>query len=109
MLTHVVEVAMHQDEHGVIYVGNTRIPIDTIIYKFHQGSSPEDIVNSYPTLALSDVYATVAYYLQHREEVDTYLAQQVLESEKLQKEVEEQFPSEGMHAKLLERLKDKRS
>lgn len=41
-------VPLRTDEHGVIRVGKTRVPLDAIIYAFNQGSSPEEIVMSYP-------------------------------------------------------------
>ncbi len=31
------------------------------------------IVQQYDTLALSDVYAVISYYLRHREEIQSYL------------------------------------
>src|SRR5437879_2771123 len=40
-------------------VGQTRVPLDTVVYAFNQGASPEEIVMSYPTLELGDVYAIV--------------------------------------------------
>ena len=55
-------------------VGNTRIPLERVIYAFNHGCVPEEIVHKYPTLDLADVYAVLAYYLRHREAVDTALA-----------------------------------
>ena len=36
-------------------------------------TTPEMIVQQYDTLALSDVYAVISYYLRHREEIQSYL------------------------------------
>lgn len=65
-------VPLRTDDHGVIRVGKTRVPLDTVVYAFNQGASPEEIVMSYPTLKLDDVYAVVNYYLHNRTEVDGY-------------------------------------
>src|ERR1700746_2317255 len=34
------------------------------------GESPDEIVSAYPSLTLSDVYAALAYYFDHKEEID---------------------------------------
>ena len=58
---------------GRVRVGDTRIPIDTVLYHHKRGVSPRTIVREFPTLALPDVFAVIAYYYQHQEEVDAYL------------------------------------
>lgn len=42
------------------------------IYTWHelQGMSPDEIVSAYPTLKLSDVHAALAYYWDHRDQID---------------------------------------
>ena len=62
-----------EPETGRVRVGDTRVPIDTVLYHHNRGVSPRTIVRNFPTLILPDVYAVIAYYLQHREEVDAYL------------------------------------
>ncbi len=62
-----------EPETGRVRVGDTRVPIDTVLYHHNRGVSPRTIVRSFTTLTLPDVYAVIAYYLQHREEVDAYL------------------------------------
>ena len=99
-------VPLRRDERGVIRVGNTRVPLDTVVYAFNQGSSPEEIVLSYPTLGLADVYAVVNYYLYNRAEVDDYLRQREAEAERIRKENEQRFPPEGIRARLLARRRN---
>jgi hypothetical protein len=43
---------------------------------FNAGQTPEDFVRDYPHLSLADTYAVLAYYLPHRQEVDSYVASQ---------------------------------
>jgi uncharacterized protein (DUF433 family) len=96
-------VPLRTDEHGVMRVGKTRVPLDTVVYAFNQGSSPEEIVMSYPSLELGDVYAVVNYYLHNRTDVDAYLSQREAEAARIKDENEKRFPQEGIRARLLAR------
>ncbi len=64
------------DEHGVVRVGGTRVTLDQVVGPFLQGVTAEEIAMRYSSLDLADVYATIAHYLRHREEIDRYLVQQ---------------------------------
>jgi uncharacterized protein (DUF433 family) len=63
------------DEGGAVRVGNSRISLDLIVEQYENGMTPEDVVRAYDTMALADVYAVIAYYLRHRDEVRAYLKQ----------------------------------
>ncbi len=57
-----------------IRLKGTRVGIETVLYDFiHRSRSPEDIVASYPSLTLEQVYATILYYIHNREQVNAYL------------------------------------
>ena len=43
---------------------------DVAIWHERMGMSPDEIVSEYPTITLSDVHAALAYYYDHREEID---------------------------------------
>lgn len=106
MMSLVIEappVPLRTDEHGVMRVGNTRVPLDTVVYTFNQGASPEEIVMSYPTLDLGDVYAVVNYYLHSRAEVDAYITQREAEAARIRDENEKRFPQAGIRARLISR------
>jgi uncharacterized protein (DUF433 family) len=96
-------VPLRTDEHGVMRVGKTRVPLDTVVYAFNQGSSPEEIVMSYPSLELGDVYAVVNYYLHNRTGVDAYLSHREAEATLIRDENEKRFPQGGIRARLLSR------
>ena len=70
------QVPLTTDSHGVVRITGTRIPIETVVDEFNQGASPEEIVLSYPTLELSQVYSVIAYYLRNKTEVDAYIKEQ---------------------------------
>jgi len=96
------------DEQGVIRVGGTRVTLDTIIGAFLDGESPEAIADQYPSVSLSDVYATVTYYLVHRSEVDAYLSRRAAVAMRTQREIEQRWPPHGLRVRLLARRKEKK-
>jgi uncharacterized protein (DUF433 family) len=89
-----------------IRIKGTRVGIETVLHDYGEGASPEEIVLRYPTLSLEQVYATITYYLAHREQVDAYLARVRQQQEEAWQE-QERHPSEFARA-LRERLEQKR-
>lgn len=67
-------VPLHLDTAGVLRVGGTRVSLDSVIATFHDGATPEEIVQQYDALSLADVYAVISYYLEHQFDIDSYLA-----------------------------------
>ncbi len=58
-----------------IRVKGTRIGIETVLYDFiHRARTPEQIAQTYPSLNLEQVYATILYYLHNKEAVSNYIA-----------------------------------
>jgi len=88
---------------GTIKVANTRIPLDTIVFAYRNGENAEEIVESFDTLNLSDVYAIIGYYLDHQPEIDAYLQSRQQEATQLQHKIEKQFPAHGLRERLLAR------
>jgi uncharacterized protein (DUF433 family) len=59
-----------------IRVKGTRIGIETILYDFiHRARTPEQIAQTYPSLNLEQVYATILYYLHNQEVIGNYIAE----------------------------------
>jgi uncharacterized protein (DUF433 family) len=57
-----------------IRIKGHRIGIETVLYEhIHRAQTPEEIVQTYPTLTLEEVYATITYYLHNKEKIDAYL------------------------------------
>ncbi len=96
-------VPLSQDEAGVLRVTGTRVSLDSVIYAFQTGATPEEIVQQYPTLNLKDAYAVINHYLQNQTEVETYLAQRQVERQELKKEIESRFDPRGVRERLLSR------
>ncbi len=64
------------DQVGEGYrVAGTRVSLDSVVYCFWNGDSPETIAQSFPALTLEQVYGAIAYYLDHRKTIDQYIKQ----------------------------------
>lgn len=61
--------------NGAYRISDTRVSLDSVVYAFLNGQSPESILDSFPVLTLEQVYGAITYYLAHQEEVDGYLRQ----------------------------------
>lgn len=97
-------VPLREDGRGGFRVGDSRVPVDVVLDEYENGADPESIVHAYPTLCLADVYAVIAYYLRHRDEVSTYLREREAQAAELRREIESRQPNHGeLRAKLLAR------
>ena len=97
------EVPLSTDQAGVIRVGDTRVSLDSVIYAFNEGATPEEIAQQYSTLNLSEVYAVISYYLQNRDGVVEYLQRRETQRADVKKEVESRFDPQGIRDRLLAR------
>jgi uncharacterized protein (DUF433 family) len=96
-------VPLQVTEDGVVRVGGTRVTLDTVVTAFEEGGTAEEIVQQYPSLRLADVYAAISYYLRHRSEVESYLAERREESSRIRQQNETRFDPAGVRARLLAR------
>jgi len=97
------EIILEKDNAGVLYVGKTRVPLDTVVFAFNEGATPEEIVWRYPTLDLMRVYAAISYYLQNRGEVENYLEERAVRHAEIKAEAEARFNPKGIRERLLAR------
>ncbi|MEH2448750.1 MAG: DUF433 domain-containing protein [Nostoc sp.] len=74
------------------WIVQTRISLDSVVYAFLNGESPESITNDFPLLSLEKVYGTIAFYLANRELIDAYLKEGEAEFEKLQQSCRDKNP-----------------
>jgi uncharacterized protein (DUF433 family) len=96
-------VPLSQDQSGVLRVVGTRVSLDSVMYAFSEGATPEEIVQQYPTLNLKDIYAVINHYLQNQTEVEAYLAQRRGERQEMKKEIESRFDPRGVRERLMAR------
>ena len=102
-------IPLRMDEHGAIRMSDTRVTLDTVIARYHQGDSPEVIHEAFDVLPLNDIYAVIAYYLAHRDELDAYLQRREVEAERLRQEWEAKYPPKVTKAELLARLEARKN
>ncbi len=97
-------VPLELSEDGVYRVTVSRLPLERIVEHYKAGATPEEIVDSFDILRLSDVYLLIAYYLDHKAEVEAYLREQDEEAEALRRKIEAaQPPRPGFKEELLRR------
>ncbi len=64
-----------EQRDGLYYISATRISLDSTVYAFREGCSPETICEDFEGLTLEQVFGAIAYYLDHQAEVDSYLSE----------------------------------
>jgi uncharacterized protein (DUF433 family) len=78
-----------------IRVKGSRVGIEHVIEAFRGGQSGERIMESYPSLTLEEVYATITYYLHNRPEIDAYIKRGEVIAEAFYQEHLQRGPSEA--------------
>ena len=66
---------------------NVRV-IDIVMRHDRLGMTPSEIVDAIPTITLADVYAALAYFWDHREEIE----QRIAEDDELDAEMKRTYP-----------------
>ena len=93
-----------EKRNGGYYIAGTRVSLDSIVYEFRNGASPESIAQSFPTLRLEEVYGGITFYLANQSDIDSYLT----ESEKeYASQVEEAKKRDPQLYKRLEQIRQK--
>ena len=83
------------------WIAGTRVSLDSIVFAFLDGLSPEVIVaECFPVLTLEQVYGAITYYLAHRADIDRYLQQADAEFDALRQATRNADPQ--FHAKLMQ-------
>ena len=97
-------IPIYTDDHGRMRVSGTRVLLDLIVYAYHQGHTPEHIVQMYPTLTSDQVYLAIGYYLRHRDTVDRYIRHLDDDAERLRQDDDATPSTQPTRAALLDRL-----
>lgn len=96
-------IPLQRGADGAWRVGQTRVLLDLVIHAFNSGRTPEEIIQSYNTLHLEDVYAVIAYYLRNQFEVDAYLHRRQQETDALWADIEARPDYQSFRQRLLTR------
>ncbi len=94
---------IRMDESGTLRIGNSRVTLDSIIYHYRNGASPEAIQDSFDSLTVDEVYAAISYYLDNRMVVEEYLNVREADAENIRSEIERKNPSEAWRMRLSNR------
>ncbi len=87
------------EEHSGVYrIAGTRVSLDSIVYAFLRGDSPEGIAESFPALTLEQVLGSLAYYLQPSGRIDQCLRQGREDFEQLRQQARQNNP--GLYGRL---------
>ena len=64
------------DERGAARIAGSRSRVSHIVMdRLVGGLTPEEIHASYPHLSLAQIYSALAYYFDHREEIDARMTE----------------------------------
>src|SRR5262245_37773671 len=88
VLEKTMAVPLTQWEDGSIRVTGSRVPIDTILYHYNLGSTPEQIAWKFQGLRTADLYAVITYYLTNRVQIDQYLQEREASAEEYWRKLE---------------------
>lgn len=78
-----------EQREGGYWIKGKRISLDSVVYAFRRGQSPENILQSFPLLTLEEIYGAITYYLANEAEIDAYLVEEDIEFEKMRQEQRE--------------------
>jgi uncharacterized protein (DUF433 family) len=89
-----------EQRDGGYFIAATRISLDSVVYAFLRGESPEGIAASFSAIDLEQIFGALAFYMANRETVDRYLREGQKEFEALREQARRDNPA--LYAKLAE-------
>ncbi len=80
----VIESYIEIDKDSVAWITDTKVKVIEIATdKLAHGSSPEEIHFQYPHLSMAQIHHALAYYYEHREELEAEIVQRLSEVNEL--------------------------
>jgi uncharacterized protein (DUF433 family) len=99
---HILKMVMTKEyieqRKGAYYIAGSRVSLDSVVYAFLKGESPEGIAESFPALGLEQIFGALAFYMANREVVDRYLSEGEREFELMRQQARRDHPA--LYAKL---------
>jgi uncharacterized protein (DUF433 family) len=87
-----------EQRNGGYYVAGTRVSLDSVVYGFRRGETPEQIAFDFGALTLEQINGAIQFYLADRPAIDEYLRQNEIEYDRLYEEARAADP--GFYARL---------
>ena len=85
------------NEQGVAYIAGTTLKVAFLVIDVQTWKlSVEQIQENYPSLSLSQIYAALAYYYDHKFVIDTQIREETEEYERLRVEFPNAFTREAL-------------
>ena len=81
-----------EQRDGGYWITGSRVSLDSLVYAFLRGASPEAIARSFPLVTLEDVFGAITFYLAHQPEVDAHLRQSESEFDALREKARQANP-----------------
>jgi uncharacterized protein (DUF433 family) len=82
-----------EQREGGYFIKRSRVSLDSVVYAFLIGESPEGIAESFPALGLEQIFGALAFYMANREMVDRYLSEGRVEFELLRERARQDDPA----------------
>ena len=79
--------------NGAYCVAGSQVSLDSVVYAFLRGESPEGIAESFPALGLEQIFGALAFYMANREVVDRYLSEGEREFEAMRQQARQEHPA----------------
>lgn len=95
-----METSCVMEVDGAYRITGSHVSLDSVVYDFLSGLSPESIADNYDTLTLEQVYGAITYYLAHRTEVDAHLRRNLTKFDALR------LQAHATHPLLYQKLED---
>jgi uncharacterized protein (DUF433 family) len=70
VITEHIEIVQGAGGPKIRIAGTPIRVMDVAIWSERMGMTPDEIVDNFPTLTLADVHAALAYYWDHRDEIE---------------------------------------
>ncbi|MBI5664775.1 MAG: DUF433 domain-containing protein [Nitrospirae bacterium] len=67
---------------GEPVIKGTRTPVRAVVEWWKFGASPEEVLENLPHLTLSQIFDALSYYADHRDEIEKYIAENIVEKDK---------------------------
>ena len=82
-----------EQRDGGYFIKGARVSLDSLVYAFLRGESPEGIAESFPALTLEQIFGALAFYMANREVVDRYLCEERQEFETMRRRAKQNNPA----------------
>jgi len=90
-------------EDGSIRIEGSRVTLDSIVHEFKLGATAEQVLHSFPSVTLREVYGAIFYYLNNTEAVEEYLCQREQRAEETREFIESRLDTRSLRERILAR------